>query len=336
MDERPARAMLVSAADIGEGLTTAVSRSEIEEVLGSDGEPIELVLDVTRFSNGEAGPSNSVAISWERSELERLLEQATGEKVELTFDPEALQRALVGDVEAHGMREAVVALAVAATAATGAAAQASADPGPPFLESGTAVSQVAGDLAPDDRAVPRPTPVVASAPDLAPDDRAVPRPTPVAVSAPDLAPDDRAVPRPTPWPSPPRTWLPTTAPRRGLRRWRRLPRTWLRTTARCRGRSRWSPHRWRRLLLIWLRMTGRYHGPRRFHRRLQARCRTGHHGRPARPRRRFSPVHSRSRSPARSSSSAVGGFARARRRTRPTERRLSRTALRTGQPWRVR
>ena len=198
MDERPARAMLVSAADIGEGLTTAVSRSEIEEVLGSEGEPIELVLDVTRFSNGEAGPSNSVAISWERSELERLLEQATGEKVELTFDPEALQRALTGEVEAHGMREAVVALAVAATAATGAAAQASADPGPPFLESGTAVSQVAGDLAPDDRAVPRPTPVVASAPDLAPDDRAVPRPTPVVASAPDLAPDDRAVPRPTP------------------------------------------------------------------------------------------------------------------------------------------
>ena len=198
MDERPARAMLVSAADIGEGLTTAVSRSEIEEVLGSEGEPIELVLDVTRFSNGEAGPSNSVAISWERSELERLLEQATGEKVELTFDPEALQRALTGDVEAHGMREVVVALAVAATAATGAAAQASADPGPPFLESGTAVSQVAGDLAPDDRAMPRPTPVAVSAPDLAPDDRAVPRPTPVVASAPDLAPDDRATPRPTP------------------------------------------------------------------------------------------------------------------------------------------
>jgi hypothetical protein len=198
MEERPARAMLVSAADLGEGVTTVVSRSEIEGVLGSEGEPVELVLDVASSSNGEAGEPRSVAISWERSDLERLLEEAAGEDVKLTFDPEALQHALAADVEAHGIRETVVALAVAATAATGAAAQASADPGPPFLGSDTSVAQVAGDLAPDDRAVPRPTPVAASAPDLAPDDRAVPRPTPVTASAPDLAPDDRAVPRPTP------------------------------------------------------------------------------------------------------------------------------------------
>jgi hypothetical protein len=198
MEERPARAMLVPAADVGEGLTTVISKSEIEAALGSEGEPIELVLDVTRFSDGEAGESRSVPISLERFDLERLLEQATGENVELTFDREALWRATAMEVEAHGMREAVVALAVAATAATGAAAQASADPGPPFLESGTAVTQTSGDLAPDDRAVPRPTPVTAAAPDLAPDDRTVPRPTPVAASAPDLAPDDRAVPRPTP------------------------------------------------------------------------------------------------------------------------------------------
>ena len=198
MEERPARAMLVPAAQVGEGLTTVISRSEIEAALASEGEPIELVLDVTRLSDGEAAESRSVSVSWERFDLERLLEQAASENVELTFDREALWQATATDVEAHGIREAAVALAVAATAATGAAAQASADPGPPFLESGAAVTQVSAELAPDDRATPRPTPVAASAPDLAPDDRASPRPTPIAAQAPALAPDDRAVPRPTP------------------------------------------------------------------------------------------------------------------------------------------
>lgn len=199
MEERPARAILVPAADLGDGLTTVISRSEIEAALASEGEPIQLVLDVTRFSDGEAGESRSVPVSWERFDLERLLEQATSENIELTFDRDALWQAIATDVEAHGLREAVVALAVAATAATGAAGQASAYPSPAFGDSpSAAATQVTGDLAPDDRAVPRPTPVAASAPDLAPDDRAIPRPTPVVASAPDLAPDDRAIPRPTP------------------------------------------------------------------------------------------------------------------------------------------
>jgi hypothetical protein len=195
MDERPARAMLVSATDLREGVTAVISRSEIEAALGSKGEPIDLVLDVTRFSDGEANESHSVSVSWERFDLERLLEQATGENVELTFDRDALWQATATDVEAHGIREAVVALAVAATAATGVAGQAAAYPSSAF---GDSAAPIAGDLAPDDRAVPRPTPVVASTPDLAPDDRAGPRLTPVIAAAPDLAPDDRAIPRPTP------------------------------------------------------------------------------------------------------------------------------------------
>lgn len=198
MEERPARAMLVSTADLGDGLTTVISRSEIEAALESDGEPIELVLDVTRFSDGEAGESSSVAVSWERFDLERMLEQATSENIALTFDRDALWQAIATDVEAHGMREAVVTLAVAATVAAGAG-QASAYPSSAFGDSSSApAAQVTGDLAPDDRAIPRPTPIVASTPDLAPDDRAIPRATPVAAPAPDLAPDDRAVPRPTP------------------------------------------------------------------------------------------------------------------------------------------
>src|SRR5215212_4235890 len=199
MEERPARAMLVSTADLGDGLTTVISRSEIEAALASEGEPIELVLDVTRFSDGEAGESSNVAVSWERFDLERMLEQATSENIALTFDRDAVWQAIATDVEAHGMREAVVTLAVAATVAAGAAGQASSYPSPAFGDSSSApAAQVTGDLAPDDRAIPRPTPIVASTPDLAPDDRAIPRPTPVAAPAPDLAPDDRAVPRPTP------------------------------------------------------------------------------------------------------------------------------------------
>jgi hypothetical protein len=176
--------MLVPAADLGDGLTTVISRAEIAAALASEGEPIELMLDVTRFANGEPGEARSVSVSWERFDLERLLEQATSEDIALTFDRDAVSQAIATDVEAHGMREAVVALAVAATAATGAAGQAAAYPSSAFGDSSSAAtSQVTGDLAPDDRAVPRPTPVA---------------PAPVAVSAPDLAPDDRATPRPTP------------------------------------------------------------------------------------------------------------------------------------------
>jgi hypothetical protein len=207
MEELAARAMLVSAPDVGEGISTSISRAEIEEVLASEEEPIQLVLDVTRFSDGEAPGSRSVAVSWERSDLERVLGEAAGEQVILTFDPEALHQAVESDVEAHGMRETVLALAVAATAATGMAANAAAEPGP-YLGSGPPVTQVSGpddravsrattpapQLAPDDRAVSRATPT--QTPGLAPDDRAVPRATPI--EAPGLAPDDRAVPRATP------------------------------------------------------------------------------------------------------------------------------------------
>jgi hypothetical protein len=199
MEERPARAMLVPAADLGNGLTTVISRAEIAAALASEGEPIELMLDVTRFADGEPREARSVPVSWERFDLERVLEQATTEDIALTFDRDALAQAIATDVEAHGIREAVVALAVVATAATGAAGQAAAYPSSGFGDSSSAATaQVTGDLAPDDRAVPRPTPIVAAAPDLAPDDRAIPRPTPIAAQAPDLAPDDRAIPRPTP------------------------------------------------------------------------------------------------------------------------------------------
>ena len=73
MEEIAARAALVPAPDVGDGLTTSISRPEIEEVLAADEAPIELVLDVTRFADGETGDTRSISVSWERSDLEQLL-----------------------------------------------------------------------------------------------------------------------------------------------------------------------------------------------------------------------------------------------------------------------
>jgi hypothetical protein len=216
MDELAARAVLVPAPDVHGGVTTSVTRSQIEEVLAQGEKPIELVLDVTRFSDGETRETRSVAISWEPEELEQLLRDAQGDEVMLTFDRETLQQAMDADVEAHGIREKVLVLAVAATAAAGGAATASAMPtGPgateaPIVQSGTVPDDRAvarggpvesPQLAPDDRAVPRSTvsPVEAPTPGVLPDDRAVPRGGPV--ESPQLAPDDRAVPRSTPAPT---------------------------------------------------------------------------------------------------------------------------------------
>jgi hypothetical protein len=198
MEEIAARASLVPAADVGQGLTTSVSRSEIEDVLESEETPIELVLEITRFSDGEAGEMRNVAVSWERTDLEQLLSDAQGDKVVLTFDREALRQAVESDVDAHGIREKLLVLAVAATAATGAAANAAAEPGP-FLGMRSAVEQQSA-LASDDRAVSRAAPTTAPDSTLGVDDRAVSRaaPTPDPV----LGVDDRSVPRATPTPDP--------------------------------------------------------------------------------------------------------------------------------------
>jgi hypothetical protein len=206
MDGLTANAVLVAPADVGDGLATSIPRSEIEEVLGQNETPIELVLDVTRFSDGEAADTRSISVSWERADLEQLLEKAAGDEVILTFDREALREAMESDVEAHGLREKALVLAVAATAAAGGAAVASAEPGA-YLGAGAAITESGTTpddrsfarapeptLSPDDRAVPRGTPVETATPGVSPDDRAVPRGGP----EPTLSPDDRAVPRGTP------------------------------------------------------------------------------------------------------------------------------------------
>jgi hypothetical protein len=201
MDELAARAVVVAPSALGEGLTTSIPRSEIKAVLDQDETPIELVLEVAQFTDGKATDRRSVAVSWERSELEELLRATEDENVMLTFDGEALGQAFATDVEAHGIRETVLALAVAATAATSVAASASAEPGM-YLGTGTTPIVETG-TSPDDRAVPRTDPAAAptqAGPEIpylshgqgvteadlgigtgtGPDDRAVPRTDPAA------------------------------------------------------------------------------------------------------------------------------------------------------------
>jgi hypothetical protein len=205
MDEVSARAVLVPASDVSDGVTTSIPRSEIAEVLDANEMPIQLVLDVARLSDGETSDTRTVSVSWERDQLERLLREAQGDEVTLTFDREALRRATEADVEAHGFREVGLALAIAGTAAGGVAATASAEPGPLLGTAAPTSQSVSPDdrafartppptLSPDDRAVPRGGPV--ETPAASPDDRAVPRMTPTA--EPTLSPDDRAVPLMTP------------------------------------------------------------------------------------------------------------------------------------------
>jgi hypothetical protein len=254
MEQIAARASLVPASDLGDGLTTTIPRSDIQAVLAAEEEPIELILDVTRFSDGEAAGTRNVSVAWERADLEQLLSEAQGDDIVLTFDREALGRA-TDDVEAHGLRETALVLAVAATAVAGGAASAAAEPGAfyggttPIVQSTSpddrafargevaTGSGVAADdrafarveppqMSPDDRAGPRTTPVAAPEPGVSPDDRALPRVTPVAAPEPGVSPDDRALPRvEPPQMSPDDRALPRVEPPQMSPDDRALPRT---------------------------------------------------------------------------------------------------------------
>jgi hypothetical protein len=195
MQEIPARAALVSAPNVGEGLSTSVSRDEIEAALRAKDGPPELILDVTRFSDDEPTETRSVAVAWERGDLEKLLRESSGERVTLTFAGQALREAMEADVEAHGIRERAVILVVAATAA-GAAVNAAAGQSLGSDDRAVARSITQPSLSADDRNLPRTDPTAQVS--LGADDRALPRTDPSA--QPSLGPDDRAVPRAAPQP----------------------------------------------------------------------------------------------------------------------------------------
>jgi hypothetical protein len=176
-------------------LTTSLPRSEVEQALAVEGAPLELVLDLTRFADGEPTDTGRVTVAWERNDLERILQDTEGDRVDFTFDRDTLWQALDADVEAHGIREKVLVLAVAVTAASGAAANAAAEPGP-FLGAGAPASHAT--VSPDDRAFSRATPV--AEPTMGVDDRAVSRAIPAP--EPTMGVDDRAVSRAIPAPEP--------------------------------------------------------------------------------------------------------------------------------------
>ena len=76
--------------------------------------PPDLILDVTRFANGDPAETRDLVVAWERADLEELLRQGESDRVILTFDSDAIREAMEADVEAHGIREKVLVLAVAA------------------------------------------------------------------------------------------------------------------------------------------------------------------------------------------------------------------------------
>ena len=144
MEEVSAQAKLVDRTpDVqAHGLAATVSRHEIEDVLqAEEGQP-ELLLDVTRSwrDNGQQRvESRTVAVEWERADLERLLKQASGDTVTLAIDREVLERALAEDVEAHSLRGRALVLTVAvATGAFGAGSGAGAIPASGGTASGEA------------------------------------------------------------------------------------------------------------------------------------------------------------------------------------------------------
>jgi hypothetical protein len=128
MDERTGSVRLVDSHPASDGRTFAATlpRDEVEKALQSD-EPVDLLLEVERVAaDGSGRETERIALGWEPEELERLLAEASGGDVTLTFDEGELRQLLDADVDAHGMRERIAVLSVvaglAAAGAGGAAA----------------------------------------------------------------------------------------------------------------------------------------------------------------------------------------------------------------------
>src|SRR5829696_2625226 len=145
MEALTAKAALVDPAALeteGTAITTQIPRTQIEEAARADG-PAELFLDVARVRDGdrathEIEAQQRVTVSWDRDDLERLLASTTSDHVTLAFKTDELARMFdEPDVDAHGMRERMAVLTIAATTAAGlSAGVASAMNANPISESG--------------------------------------------------------------------------------------------------------------------------------------------------------------------------------------------------------
>jgi len=105
-----------------DGLAIDLRRADIETALGSaDDGVVELLLDLeAREVAGGTIRRRTLAVGCTPADLERMLEDAS-DSVRVSFDAEALARAIDPDIEAHGLREKMAVLAVV-LATTGAAA----------------------------------------------------------------------------------------------------------------------------------------------------------------------------------------------------------------------
>jgi hypothetical protein len=119
MEMTSARAKLVDADALdGQGVTATIPRDEIEAALAME-EPADLVLEVAP----PAGEPRTVSVAWEPADLERLLDDTSGDAVTFSFRADELERAFEDpEFEGHGLRERALVLTVAAAAAAGAAA----------------------------------------------------------------------------------------------------------------------------------------------------------------------------------------------------------------------
>ena len=130
MEALTAKAALVDPAALGNessAIMTQIPRTEIEEAARADG-PAELFLDIARVRDGdrethEIQSQQRITVSWDPDDLEKLLGSTTADHVTLAFKPEELARMFdEPDVDAHGLRERVAVLTIAATAAAGISA----------------------------------------------------------------------------------------------------------------------------------------------------------------------------------------------------------------------
>src|SRR5436190_3865282 len=130
MDERSGTIRLVEPAQDSEarGLVATVSRTDVEQAMRSEGS-VDLLLDVERITSDDDGrETQRIALGWEPQDLEQLLKTTDGDEISLTFDKGELERLLDEDVEAHGMRERLAMLTVAAGMAAAGAGSALASP----------------------------------------------------------------------------------------------------------------------------------------------------------------------------------------------------------------
>ena len=139
MDERFGSVRLVDSHAAGDGrFVTTIERDDVEKALQSH-EPVDLLLDVERVAaDGSGRETERIALGWEPEDLERLLAQAGGGEITLTFDEAELRQLLESDVDAHGMRERLAVVTVVAGLAAAGAGGASA------MVGGTAQDGAAG------------------------------------------------------------------------------------------------------------------------------------------------------------------------------------------------